>query len=61
MFLFQLTDFGLAYQYRLAKAICGSLLYIAPEIWYGTGQQSPKVDVWSLFVVVAVVMEKGQL
>ncbi|KAK6366496.1 hypothetical protein LTS17_010582 [Exophiala oligosperma] len=59
-YLFQLADFGLASQQHLAKTYCGSPLYMAPEMMYGTRQQSPKVDVWSLFVVI-VILARGEV
>lgn len=60
-YLFQLADFGLASQQHLAKTYCGSPLYMAPEMMYGTRQQSPKVDVWSLFVVIVILAQGGSL
>lgn len=32
---------------------------MAPEVKYQTGRQSPKMDVWSLFVVIGVVTQAG--
>ncbi|RMD43672.1 hypothetical protein DV735_g1410, partial [Chaetothyriales sp. CBS 134920] len=60
-YLFQLTDFGFAHQHQLAKTRCGSPLYMAPEIWYQAGQQSPKADVWSLFITIGVLRHSGGL
>ncbi|RMD39371.1 hypothetical protein DV735_g5760, partial [Chaetothyriales sp. CBS 134920] len=60
-YLFQLADFGLANQQQLAKTQCGSPLYMAPEVMYRTHEQSPKVDVWSLFVVIGIVTQAGSL
>ena len=56
---FQLADFGLAHHRSLAKTICGTGYYQAPELWpekskvYAT--QSPKMDVWSLFATIVAV------
>lgn len=58
---FQLADFGLAHQQHLANTTCGTPLYMAPEIMHGAPQQSPKADVWSLFIVMAVVIQEGGL
>jgi serine/threonine protein kinase len=59
--LFQLADFGFVNQQRFANTFCGSLPYMAPEMVYGNHPQSPKLDVWSLFVVIGVVMQAGGL
>lgn len=58
----KLADFGLSRDYDDLSTICGSLLYLAPEIYRnrryieegGQGRVSytPAVDVWSLGVVV---------
>jgi serine/threonine protein kinase len=60
-YLFQLADFGLASQQHLAKAHCGSPLYMAPEMVSPNNPQSSKVDVWSLFVLICVVSQVGGL
>ncbi|OAG39002.1 hypothetical protein AYO21_06722 [Fonsecaea monophora] len=60
-YLFQLADFGLASQQQLARTLCGSPLYMAPEIRFETHEQSPKADVWSLFVVLSIVTQSGNL
>lgn len=51
---FQLADFGLVNHQRLANTFCGTNLYQAPELHpqYGNFPQSPKMDVWSLFVTI---------
>lgn len=60
-YLFQLADFGLAHRLNLAKTFCGTPLYMAPEVMNSTLPQSPKMDVWSLFVVIGVVTQAGGL
>ena len=56
---FQLADFGLANRTDLAQAQCGTDLYMAPEM-RNRGTQSPKLDVWSLFVTFIEVLELGE-
>lgn len=51
---FQLSDFGMANDFRFAKTICGTPLYLAPEI-RARQPQTPKIDVWSLFATIAVI------
>jgi serine/threonine protein kinase len=52
-YLFQLTDFGLANFIDEAKTNnVGTYLFMAPEIIHQQGKQTPKVDVWSLYVTV---------
>jgi serine/threonine protein kinase len=48
---FQLADFGFANEIQLAKTFCGTELYLAPEV-YNHGDQTPKLDIWSLFVTM---------
>lgn len=56
---FQLADFGFVNHQNLAASVCGSLLYMAPEAFYRTHAQSPKMDVWSLFVTIADILHAG--
>lgn len=51
----QLADFGLSNHRHLAVTKCGTGYYEAPELHpeYGKFDQSPKMDVWSLFATVA--------
>jgi hypothetical protein len=51
---FQLADFGLANDFPFARTICGSGLYQAPKL-YTDKPQTPKMDIWSLFVTIAEV------
>jgi serine/threonine protein kinase len=55
--VFQLADFGLANHQALARTFCGTKFFQAPELYYGPGKscQSPKMDVWSLFVTILFV------
>jgi serine/threonine protein kinase len=54
---FQLADFGLANHQKHAKTWCGTRVYMAPELQHGHGlgkyPQTPKMDIWSLFVTIA--------
>ncbi|SPQ25035.1 d2f34b66-dd8f-46a7-872a-657f64aa3809 [Thermothielavioides terrestris] len=54
-YLFQLADFGFAKDFRDAKTFCGTSLYLAPELYNGQSQ-TPKMDVWSLFVTMAEIL-----
>jgi serine/threonine protein kinase len=46
---FQLGDFGLCNRAVDATTFAGSRTYMAPEM-FRKGGQTPKLDVWSLFV-----------
>ncbi|KAL6410084.1 CAMK kinase [Ilyonectria robusta] len=53
---FFLADFGLCNKSNLADtAQTGSRLFMAPEVFWGTGSQE-KADVWSLFVTMLWVL-----
>lgn len=54
MYTFQLADFGLVNEQAMAGTFCGTNGYIAPEVSC-RGKQTPKLDIWSLFVTFAVV------
>lgn len=54
-YTFQLGDFGLACHPNDAKSKCGSNHFMAPEVSNSSHRQSPKLDVWSLFVTIASV------
>ena len=47
---FQLADFGLCNQSFEARSQVGTQYYMAPEIYHADGYQTPKIDVWSLFI-----------
>ncbi|PGG99052.1 serine/threonine protein kinase [Blastomyces parvus] len=48
---FQLGDFGVCNATYQARTVIGTQLYMAPEVARG-GEQTPKADVWSLFVTM---------
>nr|KAF6506092.1 hypothetical protein HJG63_007929 [Rousettus aegyptiacus] len=50
----KLADFGLSNQYvgHKLSTFCGSLPYVAPEVFLGKGYHGPGVDVWSLGVIL---------
>jgi serine/threonine protein kinase len=53
-YTFQLTDFGVCNAMTDARTLTGSPKYMAPEFFSNPGiLQTPKVDVWSLFVTLA--------
>ncbi|KJZ78140.1 hypothetical protein HIM_02178 [Hirsutella minnesotensis 3608] len=56
---FQLADFGLVNHVNFAQTQCGTRLFLAPELHpdYGLKKypQSPKMDVWSLFMTIASI------
>ncbi|OAL34118.1 hypothetical protein AYO20_06573 [Fonsecaea nubica] len=52
---------GLVEQFPARKDTLRLSLYMAPEIMLETHEQSPKADVWSLFVVLGVVTQAGNL
>jgi serine/threonine protein kinase len=43
-----------------AKTFCGTSLYLAPELYNGQ-PQTPKMDIWSLFVTIAVIAPEYNL
>lgn len=63
-YAFQLADFGLAKLCRDATSYSGTHRYMAPEVQLAGGPyspaetQTPKVDVWSLFVSIIDVHPK---
>ena len=52
--MFQLADVSLANHQQRATTFCGTGYYQAPELYpqYGVYLQSPKMDVWCLFVTI---------
>ncbi|KAK3361424.1 kinase-like domain-containing protein [Lasiosphaeria ovina] len=63
-FKFQLADFGLAKHQAHAQTMCGTKIYSAPEVHSGnyglpTYKQSPKMDVWSLYVTMLTMMPEA--
>jgi serine/threonine protein kinase len=61
-YLFQLADFGLSNYFSLAKTVCGTGYYQAPEFWPNVSgvraRQSPKADIWSLFATIYAVSSR---
>ena len=57
--ILKLTDFGLSKVLSSEtemKTLCGTKMYVAPEVLIGGGvyQYSEKVDVWSMGVILYV-------
>jgi serine/threonine-protein kinase Chk2 len=49
----KLTDFGLARASKFLTTLCGTLLYLAPEVYNESSRKyTPAVDIWSLGVMV---------
>lgn len=55
---FQLGDFGLSNNAATAWTTVGTPLFMAPEVYQG-GHQTPKVDIWSLFVTMLWILDIG--
>jgi len=56
---FQLGDFGLCNRIVDAATFAGSRLYMPPEM-FQEGDQTHKVDVWSLFVTMLWILDAGE-
>lgn len=56
---FQLGDFGLCNRIVDAATFAGSRLYMPPEM-FQEGDQTHKVDVWSLFVTILWILDAGK-
>ena len=50
--VFKLGDFGLCNQIALAQSTARTPIYMAPEISSAAQGQTPKADIWSLFIVL---------
>lgn len=50
--VFKLGDFGLCNQVSAAQSAAGTPIYMAPEISSARRGQTPKADIWSLFMVL---------
>jgi serine/threonine protein kinase len=55
---FQLGDFGLCNRVVDAATFAGSYMYMAPEMFL-KGGQTPKLDIWSLFVTMLWTLDVG--
>ncbi len=57
--LVKIADFGLSDFYRpgaLIKSSCGTLSFLAPEVFRGTANAGPPLDVWSLGVILFALL-----
>ncbi|KAF0700242.1 Aste57867_9197 [Aphanomyces stellatus] len=55
----KIADFGLSDFYRpgaMAKTTCGSISYLPPEVFRGTSNAGPPLDVWSLGVILFAIV-----
>lgn len=55
----KIADFGLSDFYRpgaLIKSSCGTLSFLAPEVFRGTANAGPPLDVWSLGVILFALL-----
>lgn len=55
----KIADFGLSDFYKpgaMMKTSCGSLSYLAPEVFRGTSNAGPPLDVWSLGVILFAIV-----
>ncbi|CAN0032865.1 unnamed protein product, partial [Laminaria digitata] len=55
----KLADFGLSDFYRPGATMrtnCGSISYLAPEVFRGTSNAGPPLDVWSLGVILFALL-----
>jgi serine/threonine protein kinase len=55
----KIADFGLSAFYRpgaTMKSSCGTLSFLAPEVFDGTSNAGPPLDVWSLGVILFALL-----
>lgn len=55
----KIADFGLSGFYRpgaVMKSDCGTLSFLAPEVFKGTANLGPPLDVWSMGVVLFAIL-----
>ncbi|RLN86838.1 hypothetical protein BBJ28_00008186 [Nothophytophthora sp. Chile5] len=55
----KIADFGLSDFYKpgaMMKTSCGSISYLAPEVFRGTSNAGPPLDVWSLGVILFAIV-----
>ncbi|KAI8964220.1 kinase-like protein [Daldinia sp. FL1419] len=57
--VFQLADFGLSVLQDLGRSFAGTKPFMAPEVYDGARQQTPKVDIWSLYATMLWVYNEG--
>lgn len=57
--VFKLGDFGLCNQTAAAQSAAGTPIYMAPEISSAAQGQTPKADIWSLFMVLVWIYDFG--
>lgn len=59
MSIVKIADFGLSDFYRpgaMIKSSCGTLSFLAPEVFKGTANAGPPLDVWSLGVILFAIV-----
>lgn len=55
----KIADFGLSDFYRpgaVMKSSCGTLSFLAPEVFKGTANAGPPLDVWSMGVILFALL-----
>eukprot|EP00602_Paraphysomonas_sp_CaronLab_P005136 CAMPEP_0185035892 /NCGR_PEP_ID=MMETSP1103-20130426/27996_1 /TAXON_ID=36769 /ORGANISM="Paraphysomonas bandaiensis, Strain Caron Lab Isolate" /LENGTH=784 /DNA_ID=CAMNT_0027573173 /DNA_START=260 /DNA_END=2614 /DNA_ORIENTATION=+ len=55
----KIADFGLSAFYRpgaMMKSSCGTLSFLAPEVFLGTSNAGPPLDVWALGVILFALL-----
>ncbi|KAI1762300.1 kinase-like domain-containing protein [Hypoxylon sp. FL1150] len=57
---FKLADFGISNTVAAARTPTGTPIYTAPEIHADPKYQTPKADIWSLFITMLWVFNVGQ-
>ncbi|KAF3067210.1 Mitogen-activated protein kinase kinase kinase 5 [Daldinia childiae] len=50
--VFQLADFGLSVLQDIGRSQAGTIIFMAPEVHDGDKQQTPRADMWSLYVTM---------
>ncbi|KAI1769854.1 kinase-like protein [Hypoxylon cercidicola] len=59
-YIFKLSDFGVSNTVEDAWSPAGTFIYMAPEVRDSSERQTPKVDVYSLFVTMLFVFDVQQ-
>lgn len=57
--LVKIADFGLSDFYRPGvnkKSYCGTLSFLAPEVFKGTSNAGPPLDIWSMGVILFAIL-----